>query len=103
MPHPDLSSLNPFAMLLDPQAYAREAARSDRLARLRRRIYRPLDKPLIPNGKAAAKNAELAAYDRMVESSRVEPEELAALDALDRLDAAQEPDSGSEREADTAH
>ena len=86
MPHPDLTALNPFAMLLDPEQYAREAARSDRLARLRRRIYRPLDKPLIPNGKAA-KNAELAAYDRMVESSRVEPEELAALEAMDAQDA----------------
>ena len=68
---------NPFAMLLDPEQYAREAAHSERLARLRSRIYRPLDKPLIPK----ALSAEQAAYDRMVDASRVEAEDLAGDDS----------------------
>ncbi|MDT8997696.1 hypothetical protein RQP53_00240 [Paucibacter sp. APW11] len=63
---------NPFAMMLDPERIAREVEHSERLNRLQRRICRPLDKPLIPKGVA-----ELDAYDRMIEDTVVEPEELA--------------------------
>ena len=78
---------NPFAMLLDPERYAREVAHSDRLSRLRSRIYRPLDKPLIPK----AVSAEQAAFDRLVDKSRP-----AAEDYLDDegLDAAMQPAAG---------
>jgi len=37
---------NPFAMILDPQAVMRALEESEeRLSRLRRRVYRPLDRP----------------------------------------------------------
>lgn len=38
---------NPFALLIDPEAILAAVAGSDRLARLRSRICRPLDKPLL--------------------------------------------------------
>lgn len=44
---------NPFAMLLDPAGVAHEVACSERLARLRSRVYRLLDKPLIARVDAA--------------------------------------------------
>jgi hypothetical protein len=45
---------DPFAMLLNPVEVVRAVEHSNRLARLHSRIYRPLDKPLIPRvGKAA--------------------------------------------------
>lgn len=48
-----MSSLNPvvnhpFALLVSPEAVCSAVAHSERLARLRRRVCRPLDKPLIP-------------------------------------------------------
>ena len=72
-------SANPFAMLLDPEQYAREAAHSDRLNRLRSRIYRPLDKPLIPK----AVSADQSAFDRLVDSSRVAPEDFLDDEGID--------------------
>ena len=77
--HPTAAAANPFAMLLDPEQYAREAAHSDRLNRLRRRIYRPLDKPLIPK----AVSAEQAAFDRQVDCSRVAPEDFLDDEGID--------------------
>lgn len=62
----DALVLNPFLMLLDPEQVAREAACSDRLNRLQRRICRPLDKPLIP------KAAELAKFDSDIDDAPVE-------------------------------
>ena len=40
------SHINPFALMLDPQAVIAQIERSERLECLRRRICRPLDKPL---------------------------------------------------------
>lgn len=57
---------NPFAMMLDPEHVARAVAHSERLRRLHSRVYRPLDKPLIPRALAAA-----AEFDRAVDA---EPE-----------------------------
>ena len=50
--HLNLSS--PFAMLIDPERVVRAMEHSERLNRLHSRVYRPLDKPLIPmvNGEA---------------------------------------------------
>ncbi len=76
---PTAFAANPFAMLLDPEQYAREAAHSERLNRLRSRIYRPLDKPLIPK----AVSAEQAAFDRLVDCSRVAPEDFLDDEGID--------------------
>ncbi len=48
-------SVNPFALMLDPQAVLARIEQSDRLERLQRRICRPLDKPLL--GAAAEEDA----------------------------------------------
>ncbi len=41
------SHINPFAMMIDPQAVIAQIERSERLECLQRRICRPLDKPLL--------------------------------------------------------
>jgi hypothetical protein len=38
---------NPFALMMEPEAIFAAVAASERLARLKSRICRPLDKPLI--------------------------------------------------------
>lgn len=40
-------NVNPFALMIDPQAVLAQIEASDRLERLHRRVCRPLDKPLI--------------------------------------------------------
>ena len=46
---------DPFAMLIAPEQVMRAVETSDRLARLQRRVYRPLDRPWIPlKGSASA-------------------------------------------------
>ena len=57
----------PFAMLLDPERVVREMTDCDRLNRLQRRIYRPLDKPLI--AKSAKFVADAAEFDRLVDEA----------------------------------
>jgi hypothetical protein len=49
------AATNPFALLVCPETVTRAVAHSDRLARLSRRVCRPLDKPLIPLRGAAHK------------------------------------------------
>lgn len=39
--------INPFALMIDPQAVIAQIEASDRLERLQRRVCRPLDKPLL--------------------------------------------------------
>jgi hypothetical protein len=53
---------DPFALMMNPQAVLDAMASSTRLAHLQRRVYRPLDKPLIPH-----RNAELAAFDSAID------------------------------------
>jgi hypothetical protein len=65
---------SPFAMLLDPERVVREMHRSERLARLHSRIYRPLDKPLIPEIGSQADAS--AAFDRMVDEAPEEAEQI---------------------------
>jgi len=48
---------SPFAMLLDLDSVVAEMERSERLQRLHRRVYHPLDKPQIPS--ARSKGGEL--------------------------------------------
>jgi hypothetical protein len=40
-------NVNPFALMLDPQAVIAQIERSERLEGLHRRVCRPLDKPLL--------------------------------------------------------
>jgi hypothetical protein len=63
---------DPFALMMNPQAVLDAMAGSTRLARLQRRVYRPLDKPLIPH-----RNAELAAYDSAIDSDLAETDNSA--------------------------
>lgn len=58
-----LLSVNPFAMLLDPQAVVAEMERSERLAHLKSRVFRPLDRPLIPKQGAGEAQAVASASD----------------------------------------
>ena len=48
--------VNPFAMMLDPQAVIAQIERSERLEGLQRRVCRPLDKPVL--GGAADEAAD---------------------------------------------
>ena len=68
---------NPFVMMTDPETILLAVERSERLNRLSRKVYRPLDRPLIP--KVGAK--DLAAFDNEIDSS-IEDEVFDAVDAL---------------------
>lgn len=63
---------NPFELLMNPDAVVLAMERSDRLSRLKRRVCRPLDKPLIPR---TAK--DVADFDREIDDAV----ESASLDA----------------------
>lgn len=71
----DARAVNPFALLMNPDAVFQALERSDRLGRLQRRVCRPLDKPLIP-----CVGKDVDAYDREIDAA-VEPE--AAVEADD--------------------
>lgn len=70
------TAASPFAQLIDPAAFSAAVAHSERLARLKSRVCRPLDKPLIP----LVRNAEQERFDREVDHAR--GRELAAELAL---------------------
>ena len=63
---------NPFELMMDPQRVIQAMERSDRLARLQRRICRPLDKPLLP--VVAAEDADDA--ERAVDELDLPGEEI---------------------------
>ncbi|EHR71459.1 hypothetical protein BurJ1DRAFT_2630 [Burkholderiales bacterium JOSHI_001] len=56
-------SANPFALMMDPQAVLDAVEHSERLGGLKRRVCRPLDKPLIPKC-----SAEQQAFDQSVDA-----------------------------------
>lgn len=58
-------AVNPFALMLDPQAVLAHIEHSDRLERLQRRICRPLDKPVL--GQAGAQEVE--AFDQAIDQA----------------------------------
>jgi hypothetical protein len=62
---------NPFALLMDPEAVLDAVNRSERLARLQSRIWRPLDKPLV-----TARDPNTAADDEAVDRAEEAPELL---------------------------
>ena len=55
---------NPFALMMEPEAIFAAIASSDRLARLKSRICRPLDKPTIASG-----DDDGAAFDDLADST----------------------------------
>ena len=63
-----LPLFGPFAMLLDPERVVREMGDCERLNRFQRRVYRPLDKPLIAKS-AKFILADAADFDRLVDES----------------------------------
>jgi hypothetical protein len=75
---------NPFAMLLDPAGVAHEVACSERLSRLRSRVYRPLDKPLIARVDAA----DQARFDEEVDATELTEADLPPLDEVSAEDGA---------------
>lgn len=58
--------VNPFALMMHPEDVLQAMERSERLARLQRRVCRPLDKPLIQRAAAG-----VDAFDQAVDA---EPE-----------------------------
>jgi hypothetical protein len=66
----DAISLNPFALMMEPEVVLKAMERSKSLRALRRHKLRPLDKPLIPysKDKRAANAAALAAGTVLDES-----------------------------------
>jgi len=70
---------NPFAMLIDPAGVAEEVARSERLQRLRSRVYRPLDKPLIAHRDAA----DVASFDEAIDGAELAEADLLPLEGED--------------------
>ena len=62
---------DPFALMMDPEAVFQAMERSDRLGGLKRRICRPLDKPLIPKA-----DDEADAFDQAVDAAPDAPEPL---------------------------
>ena len=67
---------NPFVMMTDPETILSAVERSERLNRLNRKVYRPLDRPLIP--KVGMK--DLADFDSEIDAA-IEEEVLEALGA----------------------
>jgi hypothetical protein len=72
---------NPFALMMDPESIFRALEASDRLGRLKSRICRPLDKPLI-----AKRGDEVAEFDQAIE---VDP----TIEMLGELGEPGEPDA----------
>lgn len=59
-----VAAANPFALMMNPQDVLRAVEQSDRLGGLQRRVYRPLDKPLIPR---KGRQSDLDRFDREVD------------------------------------
>ncbi len=52
---------DPFAMMISPELVMNAIEHSDRLTRLQRRVYRPLDRPWIPVKATADFDSEIDA------------------------------------------
>lgn len=72
-------NINPFALMIDPQAVLAQIEGSERLERLQRRVCRPLDKPLLG---AAADGAD----DSLEATSDATDNDDAAADAPRTVD-----------------
>jgi len=58
-----LNSINPFVLMLDPEAVIHAMECSSSLRGLRNRVCRPLDKPLIPKTHGTARD-----YDALIDA-----------------------------------
>lgn len=78
------SRLNPFVLMLDPEAVISAMEGSKNLRTLRQRICRPLDKPLIPKTHALARDfdAVIDAEEFMDTGSELYVEAQPALHAV---------------------
>ncbi|MBW8758738.1 MAG: hypothetical protein JF586_14085 [Burkholderiales bacterium] len=65
---------NPFVMMTDPETILQAVERSERLNLLSRKVYRPLDRPLIPKVGAAR---DLLDFDDAIDSA-IEDDSLEA-------------------------
>lgn len=74
---------DPFALMMDPASVIKAMESSDRLAGLKSRIYRPLDKPLIARKPSASDE-----FDHAVDAQ-------ADLPADDAWSAAEPSESGT--------
>ena len=79
-------NINPFALMLDPQAVIAQIERSERLEGLHRRICRPLDKPLL--GGPAEPADEAANGSDLADAALDEASALADPDAATLDDGA---------------
>jgi hypothetical protein len=57
---------NPFALMMDPESVLAAVAKSERLARLKSQICRPLDKPTAP--KPSVDQAAVA-FDHLLDQA----------------------------------
>jgi hypothetical protein len=60
---PSVYRSNPFLMMTDPESILDAVEHSDRLNHLRRHVFRPLDRPLIPRVNAA----DLSDFDAAID------------------------------------
>lgn len=65
---------DPFAMLIAPDQVMNAIERSDRLARLQSRVYRPLDRPWIPKKASAEFDHEIDAEPEVPDLSDLSDE-----------------------------
>ena len=70
-------NINPFALMLDPQAVIAQIERSERLEGLHRRVCRPLDKPLL-GGPAEAGEETAVDADAADEALAAGPNDIEA-------------------------
>lgn len=80
-------NINPFALMLDPQAVIAQIERSERLEGLHRRVCRPLDKPLL--GVAQEADTEAAGAEAAPDEGADDADSAAARDASDASTGAQ--------------
>jgi hypothetical protein len=55
---------NPFVLMMNPEAVLQAVERSERLSRIKGRVCRPLDRPLIPR----VRDALLSSYDAEIDA-----------------------------------
>jgi hypothetical protein len=55
---------NPFVLMMNPEAVLQAVERSERLSRIKGRVCRPLDRPLIPR----VRDAQMSSYDAEIDA-----------------------------------
>ena len=78
-------NVNPFALMLDPQAVIAQIERSERLEGLHRRVCRPLDKPLLGGAvDQPGESSELSAADADADDGGTADEAALVVQRLDQ-------------------